>query len=56
MREAKDGHFLVKFLYRTLDQLMASVFLFRSVWNLSVPTWVGIFVQEASWAKVLTVN
>ena len=50
-KEAKDGHFIVKFMYKILGGSRVSTFPFRSIWNPCVPTKAGFFAWEASWGR-----
>ena len=53
LKEAKDGRFFVKLMYRVLGCLKAIPFSFWSIWNPCVLTNVGFFAWEVSWGKVL---
>ena len=53
-REAKDGRYSVKLLYRALDRLIVVLFPFCLIWNAGVPTRVSFFAWEASWSTALT--
>ena len=56
MREAGDGRFSMKFLYKVLVASNSIVFPHQLIWSNWVPTKVGFFAWEASWGKVLTLD
>ena len=52
-----DGGFSVKLImYKALDLSLDTTLLFRSIWNLVIPSKLGFFTWEATWGKVLTLD
>ena len=49
-----DMNFDIRLMYRKLAHSFPTAFPFRSIWNPIVP--LGLFVWEASWDKVLTLD
>ena len=56
MKEAKDGSFTVKFMYKLLSGSRDATFPFKSIWNPCVTTKVGFFVWESKWGMILTLD
>ena len=55
--EAKDGRFIVKFMYKLLSDSSDATFPFKSIWNPCVPSKIEfIFAWETSWGKILTLD
>ena len=56
LQNVKDRGFSVKSMYKGVDVSPAFVFPHRIVWNPVVPPKIGVFVWEAAWGKVLTLD
>ena len=54
--ESKDGVFLVKSLYRTMQLVSLASFPSKIIWNSCVQPKLSFFAWEASWERVLTLD
>ena len=54
--EAKDGRFVVKWLYRELEPRREADFPSKVNWNAWVSPKMRIFAWEVVWCKILTLD
>ena len=56
LKETSVGNFLVKCLYKVLDDSRVVAFPHRFIWNYCVPSKVGFLAWEATWGRILTLH
>ena len=56
LKTVKEKGFSVKSMYKGFDISPTFDFPYRLVWNLVVPSKIGVFAWEAAWGKVLTLD
>ena len=56
LKNDKEKGFSVKSMYKGFDPSPAFEFPYRLIWNPVVPPKIGVFVWEATWGKVLTLD